>query len=55
MKFTYDFHTCPICEEKMDFTKSHGTEGECPYGCCKYDVDPQGETVYAEIFDEKRG
>lgn len=54
MKFNYNFHICPICSEKMDFKIQSGTVGHCPNGCCHYDVDPQGETVYAEIFDEKR-
>ncbi|MNJ90065.1 hypothetical protein D3C87_76570 [compost metagenome] len=52
-EFDYNFHVCPICNNKMREEHLGSTDLWCKNGCCKYDVDPQGETVSVSLFNDE--
>lgn len=52
-KFDYNFRICPICDRDMYVESLGSTKLSCKNGCCIYDVDPQGETVFVTLFDDE--
>lgn len=50
MEFNYNFNNCFICDSKM-LEFDSGLILKCKNGCCNYDIDPQGENIFVELFD----
>lgn len=48
-KFKHDFKDCFICGKEMT-RFYHGLELRCDNGCCTFEIDPQGESVFIELF-----